>query len=78
MDIDANNIVKSKLIDAKTNSKYFISYLDKFIKPLVLILPKMSGYFKKFKVKDGAKDKNNKLMSFCIDQEKLLEKNKTI
>ena len=38
----------------------------------------MSGYFKKFKVKDGAKDNNNKLMSFCIDQEKLLEKNKTI
>ena len=33
----------------------------------------MSGYFKTFKVKDGDKDKNNKLMSFCIDDENLLE-----
>ena len=34
----------------------------------------MSGYIKTFKVKDRDKDKNNKLMSFCIDDEKLLEK----
>ena len=34
----------------------------------------MSGYFKIFKVKDGDKDKNNKLMSFRTDDEKLLEK----
>ena len=34
----------------------------------------MSGYVKTFKVKD----KNNKLMPFCIDDEKLLEKYKTI
>ena len=27
----------------------------------------MSGYVKTFKVKDGDKDKNNKLMSFCKD-----------
>ena len=47
-------------------------YLDKVTKPLVLILPKMSGYVKTLKVKDGDKDKNNKLMSFHID--KLLEK----
>ena len=33
---------------------------------------------KKFKVKDGDKDKNNKLLSFPIDDEKLLEKYKTI
>ena len=32
----------------------------------------MSGYVKTLKVKDGDKDKNNKLMSFRID--KLLEK----
>ena len=37
----------------------------------------MSGYFKTFKVKDGDKDKNSKLMSFCIDDEKLLEKYKS-
>ena len=42
-----------------------IGYLDKFIKPLLLILPKMRGYVKTFKIKDG--DKDNKLMSFRID-----------
>ena len=31
-----------------------------------------------FKVKDGDKDKNNKLMSFLIDDDKLLEKYKAI
>ena len=51
-----------------------MGYLDKVIIPLVLILPKISGYVKTFKVKDGDKDKNNKLMSFHIDDEKLLEK----
>ena len=43
-----------------------------------MILPKMSGYVKIFKVKNGDKDKNNNLMSFGIDDEKLLEKYKTI
>ena len=33
-------------------------------------MPKMSGYVKSFKVKEG----DNKLMSFCIDDKKLLEK----
>ena len=36
----------------------------------------MRGYVKKFKVKDGNKDKSNRLMSFRIDDEKLLEKYK--
>ena len=58
----------------QTNSKYFIGYLDKFVRSIVLIYPKISGYVKTFKVKDGDKDKNNKLMSFCINYEKLLEK----
>ena len=57
---------------------YLIRYLDKVIRPLVLIMPKMSGYVKAFEVKDGDKDKNNKLISFRIDDEKLLEKYKTI
>ena len=39
---------------------------------------KMSGYVKTFNVKDGDKDKNNKLMSFHIDDEKLLENYRTI
>ena len=55
-----------------------IGYLDKVIKPLVLILANMSGFVKNYKVKDGDKDKNNKLMSFHIDDDNLLEKYKTI
>ena len=51
-----------------------IGYLDKVIRTLVLILIKMSGYIGRFKVKD----KNNKLVSFRIDNKKLLEKYKTI
>ena len=57
---------------------YFIGYLDKVIRPLALIMPIMSGYVKIFNVKDGDKDKNNKLMLFRIDDEKLLEKYKAI
>ena len=37
-----NNIVISKLVETKKNSRYLIGYLDKVISPLVLILPKMS------------------------------------
>ena len=39
---------------------YLIGYLDKDIRPLVLIMSKMSGYVKIFKVKDVDKDKNKK------------------
>ena len=46
-----------------------IGYLDKLIRPLFLILPKMSGYVKTFKVKHRDKNKNNKLMSFRINDE---------
>ena len=38
----------------------------------------MSEYVKSFKVKDRKKDKNNKLMSFRRNDEKLLEKYKAI
>ena len=38
----------------------------------------MSGYVKRFKVIDRDKDKSNKLMYFCADDEKLLENNKAI
>ena len=64
---------------AKTNSKYLIGIkFDEAIRPLVLIIPRTSGYVKTFKVKDGDKDKNNKLMSVHIDDEKLSEKHKAI
>ena len=51
-----------------------IGYSDKAIRPLILTMSKMGGYVKTFKVKDGDKNNNNKLISFCIDDEKLLEK----
>ena len=44
-DVTVDNIVISKLFETKTNSKYLIENLDKTIRPLVLIMPKMSGYF---------------------------------
>ena len=57
-------MVISKIVKTKTSSEYFIGYLDKAIRPVVLIMPKLSGYFKTFKVEG----------SFCIDHGKLLEK----
>ena len=77
-DVNVDNVVISKLIEAKTNSKYLIGYSDKAIRQLVLIMPKMTGYVTTFKVKDGNKDKNNKMMSFRIADENLLEKYKAI
>ena len=47
--LDTNNIVISKLSKMKKNSKYLIGFLDDIIRPLVLILTKMSGYVKNFK-----------------------------
>ena len=47
--------VTLNLIETKNNSKYLTGYLDKVIRPLVLILPKMSRYVKTFKVKDEDK-----------------------
>ena len=51
-----------------------IGYLDKYIRPLVLTRSEMSGYVKTSKVED----KINKLMSFSIDDERLLEKYKSV
>ena len=68
MDVNVDNIVFSKLVKAKTNSKYLIEYLDKVIRPLFLILPKMSEYVETFKIQ------NNKLMSFHIDDERVSKK----
>ena len=67
------NTYISKVIEIKTNFKYFIEYLHTVIRLLVLILPKMSGYVNTFKVKDEDKDKNNKLLFFRTDDENILE-----
>ena len=40
-DVNVGNIAISKLVQTKT----------KYIRPLVLIMPKMSGYIKTFKIK---------------------------
>ena len=46
-DANVDNIVISKLVKTKTNSKYLIRYSDKAIRPSVLIMHKMSGYVKR-------------------------------
>ena len=56
-DVNVDNIVISKLVKTKTNSKCLIGYLEKAIKPLVLIMPKMSRYVKTFKVENSNKQK---------------------
>ena len=66
-DPNVDNIVTSMSVKRKTNSNYMIGYLDNDIRPLDLILPKMSGYVKTFK--DKGEDNNNKLMSLRIDDD---------
>ena len=78
-DVNVDNIVISKLLETKTNSKYLIEIkFDETIRPLVLTMTEMSGYVKTSKVKGGDKVKNKKLISFRIDDNKLLEKYKAI
>ena len=77
-DVNIDNIDISTLIKTKTSSTYLIGYLDKVIRSVVLVMPKKSGYVRTFKVKDGDKNKNNKLTSFRIDDETLLETYKTV
>ena len=45
-DVNIDNIIISKLVETKNNSKYLIGDLHEVIRPLVLILPKpqMSGW----------------------------------
>ena len=59
-DVAVDNIVISKLVKTKTISKYLIGYLDKTTRPLVLVMPKIRGYIKTFKVKEG---NNNQCLS---------------
>ena len=50
----------------KTNSKYLIGYLDKVIRQLVWILPKMSGYVKTLKVKDIKMEIKVRTINWCL------------
>ena len=57
-----------------------IRYWYEIVRPLVSMLSKMSGYVKNVMNKDRDKDKNkkNKLMFCCIDDDTLLEECKGI
>ena len=60
----------SKPIEAKKEFYCLIRYLDDVIRPLVLIIPRMNRFARTFK--------DNNLMPFHIDGQKLLERDKTI
>ena len=77
-DVNVDNIVILKLVKTKTNTKYFIGYSEKAIRPLDLILHKMSRYDQTFKLKMKVKIKINRLISFFIHDEKLLLKYKDV
>ena len=62
------------MVKKEFHSNYFIGYLDKTIRLLVLIIPKINGCVKTSKVKGG----NGKLIFFRTDDQKLLEKSKPI
>ena len=55
MGVNVDNIVISKLVETKTN--YLIGYLDKAIRPSVLIMPKISEYVKTLKLNKEIKIK---------------------
>ena len=74
-DVNVNNIVISKLVGTKSKSEHLFGYSDEILRPLVLPLPIMSGYVKAFEHK--SRNKNNKLMSLRVNDNKLLEKYKT-
>ena len=67
--VNVDNVVISNLIETKSNSKYLT-----VIRPLVLIIPEMSGCLRHLKLKMEIKIKTIKLMPFHKDDEKLLEK----
>ena len=50
--VNVNYIVISKLVKTKTDPKYLVGLkFNKAIRPLVLVMPKMSGYVKTLKLK---------------------------
>ena len=69
-------LLSQELTEMESNSKYLVRYLNDFIRTLVLVLPKMSAYDNTFKDKD--ENNYNKLTSFCIEDDKLLRKYRTI
>ena len=70
--VDVDNILISKLIETKNNSKDLNRCLNEIICGLISISPKVNGYVTTFKFKD------RKLISLSIDNDKPFEKYKTI
>ena len=75
------NCIKWKLKQRKywhtNNTKY--AWISRWSYDTISFgMPKISGYVKTFKHKCGDKNKSFKLISLCIDDDKLLEKYKTI
>ena len=65
--MDISKIVFNKVSFDKKGLKYFIGYKDdEKVKPLCIMLPKMSGYTKSFN--------ETKYMSILIKEDELLEK----
>ena len=73
MSVNTDQIVISDKFNHNNNDfKYFIGYQeDEIVKPLCIILPKMSGYIKYFEY-------GNPNMSFFIKDDELWEKYKQI
>ena len=68
--VNVDNIFISKLVKTKINSKYWIWYLCNAIRSLILEMLKMRvDMLRHLNLKKEDKDKNNKLMSFGIDDE---------
>ena len=57
MGVNVDNIVISKLVETKSNFNYLIGYLDKAVRPLVLIMPRKSEYVKILKLNKEIKIK---------------------
>ena len=57
MGFNVDNIVISKLVETKSNFNYLIGYLDKAVRPLVLIMPRKSEYVKILKLNKEIKIK---------------------
>ena len=50
-DVNVGSMAISKFFETRNNSKYLIGYLDEVIRPLVLILPKMTEYVMTLNIK---------------------------
>ena len=61
LDVNVYNIVISNLVETTNNSKFLVGYLHDVVRPLILILPKISGYVKTVEDKS-----NNKIINSCL------------